>query len=178
MDYDAVIAGAGPVGLFLACELGLAGVRTVVLERLSDPNLPTRAAGLGGRGLNIASMEAFYRRGLMDELRNSAEMWFGRPEEGSSGPELAAGPPFRFAGHFAGIMLNGALIDYGDPEFHEKGPAAAGCLIDLVSLERVLARRVGDLGLSIRGECPSPPSRKQTTRSRFIPAPALFGPVG
>ena len=68
MDYDAVIAGAGPVGLLLACELGLAGVRTVVLERLSDPNLPTRAAGLGGRGLNIASMEAFYRRGLMDGI--------------------------------------------------------------------------------------------------------------
>ena len=150
MDYDAVIAGAGPVGLFLACELGLAGVRTVVLERLSDPNLPTRAAGLGGRGLNIASMEAFYRRGLMDELRNAAEMWFGRPEEAPSGPDLAAAPPFRFAGHFAGIMLNGALIDYGDPEFHEKGPAAAGCFIDLVSLEKLLARRAGDLGISIR----------------------------
>ena len=150
MDYDAVIAGAGPVGLFLACELGLAGVRTLVLERLSDPSLPTRTAGLGGRGLNIASMEAFYRRGLMDELRNSAEMWFGRPEESPSGPELPAGPPFRFAGHFAGILLNGALIDYDDPEFHEKGPAAAGCLIDLVSLEKMLARRAGDLGISIR----------------------------
>jgi 2-polyprenyl-6-methoxyphenol hydroxylase-like FAD-dependent oxidoreductase len=46
--------------------------------------------------------------------------------------------------------LNGALIDYGDSEFREKGPAAAGCLIDLVSLERVLARRAGDLGISIR----------------------------
>jgi hypothetical protein len=108
-------------------------------------------------------MEAFYRRGLMDELRHSAEMWFGRPEEGPSGLELAAGPPFRFAGHFAGIMLNGALIDYGDPEFHEKGPAAAGCLIDLVSLEKVLARRVGDLGISIRR---SVRHRQQTTRSR------------
>ena len=81
MDYDAVIAGAGPVGLFLACELGLAGVRTVVLERFNDPNLPTRAAGLGGRGLNIASMEAFYRRGLIEELRKCAAMWFGRPED-------------------------------------------------------------------------------------------------
>src|SRR6185369_8407740 len=79
-----------------------------------------------------------------------AEMWFGRPEEGPNGPEPAAGPPFRFAGHFAGIMLNGALIDYGDPEFHEKGPASAGCLIDLVSLEKLLARRAGDLGISIR----------------------------
>jgi 2-polyprenyl-6-methoxyphenol hydroxylase-like FAD-dependent oxidoreductase len=93
--------------LFLACELGLAGVRTLVLERLSDPNLPTRTAGLGGRGLNIASMEAFYRRGLMDELRNAAEMWFGQPQEAPSRPEPAAGAPFRFAGHFAGIM-NGA----------------------------------------------------------------------
>jgi len=32
-------------------------------------------------------------RGLMDELRHSAEMWFGRPEEGPNGPEPAAGPP-------------------------------------------------------------------------------------
>jgi len=150
MDYEAVIAGAGPVGLLLACELGLAGVRTVVLERSTDSNLPTRAAGLGSRGLNMASMEAFYRRGLMEELRASAEMWFGRPEEDCGGAEPAAGPGSRFAGHFAGIPLNGALIEYDDPEFLEKGPAAAGCLIDLVSLEKVLARRATDLGVSIR----------------------------
>ena len=47
-------------------------------------------------------------------------------------------------------MLNSGLIDYDDPEFQEKGPAAAGCFIDLVSLEKVLARRAGDLGVSIR----------------------------
>jgi 2-polyprenyl-6-methoxyphenol hydroxylase-like FAD-dependent oxidoreductase len=140
MEYEVAIVGAGPVGLLLACELGLAGVRTVVLERLNDSNLPTRMAGLGGRGLNIASMEAFYRRGLMDELRNSAAMWFGQPEKSGTSPEPAAAPAFRFAGHFAGIMLNGALIDYDDPEFQKAGPAAAGCVIDLVSLERLLAR--------------------------------------
>jgi 2-polyprenyl-6-methoxyphenol hydroxylase-like FAD-dependent oxidoreductase len=151
MDHDVVIAGAGPVGLFLACELGLAGVRAVVLERASDPNIPTRTAGLGGRGLNIASMEAFYRRGLMDELRKSAEMWFGAPAGGSSTPaQAAAGQRFRFAGHFAGIMLNGALIDYGDPDFRDKGPAAAGCFIDLVSLEKMLERRAVDLGVPVR----------------------------
>lgn len=38
MDYDVAIAGAGPVGLFLACELGLAGVSVVVLEKLEDPH--------------------------------------------------------------------------------------------------------------------------------------------
>ena len=31
--FDVIIAGAGPVGLFLACELGLAGVSVLVLER-------------------------------------------------------------------------------------------------------------------------------------------------
>ena len=29
-----VVAGGGPTGLMLACELALAGVRTVLLERL------------------------------------------------------------------------------------------------------------------------------------------------
>ncbi len=31
--HDVVIAGAGPVGLFLACELRLAGVSVLVLEQ-------------------------------------------------------------------------------------------------------------------------------------------------
>ena len=31
--YDVVIAGAGPVGLFLACELRLAGLSVLVLEQ-------------------------------------------------------------------------------------------------------------------------------------------------
>lgn len=150
MDYDVVIAGAGPVGLLLACELGLAGVRTVVLEQLTDPNLPTRAPGLGGRAFNLTSMEAFYRRGLMDELRKSAAMWFGPPDTAAGTPEPPAGPQFRFAGHFAGIMLNGFLVDYNDPDFRDKGPAAAGCVLDLLSLERLLAQRAGDLGVSIR----------------------------
>ena len=33
MRPDVIIAGAGPVGLFLACELGHAGCSVVVLER-------------------------------------------------------------------------------------------------------------------------------------------------
>src|SRR5215831_15928922 len=38
MVYDVVIAGGGPVGLFLACELRLAGVSVLVLERMKDPH--------------------------------------------------------------------------------------------------------------------------------------------
>jgi 2-polyprenyl-6-methoxyphenol hydroxylase-like FAD-dependent oxidoreductase len=36
MSVDVVVAGGGPVGLTLAAELRLAGVRPVVLERLRD----------------------------------------------------------------------------------------------------------------------------------------------
>ncbi|WP_167361927.1 FAD-dependent oxidoreductase [Streptomyces yokosukanensis] len=35
--HDVVIVGAGPVGLFLACELGLAGCSVLVLERDRAP---------------------------------------------------------------------------------------------------------------------------------------------
>jgi 2-polyprenyl-6-methoxyphenol hydroxylase-like FAD-dependent oxidoreductase len=37
MIYDVAIAGGGPVGLFLACELQLAGASVLVLERMEDP---------------------------------------------------------------------------------------------------------------------------------------------
>lgn len=31
--FEVIVVGAGPTGLFLACELALAGVSTLVLER-------------------------------------------------------------------------------------------------------------------------------------------------
>ncbi|MFJ8747068.1 FAD-dependent monooxygenase [Embleya sp. NPDC127516] len=45
-DRTVVVAGAGPSGLMLACELALAGVRTIVLERLVEPPGWSRALGL------------------------------------------------------------------------------------------------------------------------------------
>ena len=46
---DVVIAGAGPNGLMLACELALAGVRPLILERLPEPTTENRANGLVGQ---------------------------------------------------------------------------------------------------------------------------------
>ena len=62
--HDVVIAGGGPVGLFLAGELALSGCSVLVLER--DPELasPLKALPLGLRGLNAGSAETFYRRAL------------------------------------------------------------------------------------------------------------------
>ena len=37
-QHDVIIAGAGPIGLFLACELDMRGVSVIVLERDADPS--------------------------------------------------------------------------------------------------------------------------------------------
>lgn len=59
-----VIAGAGPVGLFLASELRLAGVEAVVLERSPKANEHT----VGGT-LHARTADLFDQRGIMDTLR-------------------------------------------------------------------------------------------------------------
>jgi 2-polyprenyl-6-methoxyphenol hydroxylase-like FAD-dependent oxidoreductase len=57
--YDVVIAGAGPVGLFLACELRLADVSVLVLEQAEDPRSPLKRLPFGMRGLSAPTIEAF-----------------------------------------------------------------------------------------------------------------------
>ncbi|RKN50248.1 FAD-dependent monooxygenase [Micromonospora endolithica] len=64
MSSPIVIVGAGPVGLMLAGELGLAGVETVVLERQAEPNEHSR-----GGAINSAVVEMLTQRGIMDSLR-------------------------------------------------------------------------------------------------------------
>src|SRR6185312_2513042 len=66
MTDTVVIAGAGPAGLMLACELGLAGVPAVVLDR--DPT-PAGERFSPGTTLHARSIELFERHGLMDAVR-------------------------------------------------------------------------------------------------------------
>jgi 2-polyprenyl-6-methoxyphenol hydroxylase-like FAD-dependent oxidoreductase len=65
---DVVIAGAGPNGLMLACELGLAGIRSVVLDPMRGPNPQPRANGIMGQGVRILD-----HRGLYNALAGTAE---------------------------------------------------------------------------------------------------------
>jgi 2-polyprenyl-6-methoxyphenol hydroxylase-like FAD-dependent oxidoreductase len=63
MTTSVVIAGGGPTGLMLACELGLHGVETVVLERL--PALSENSAGMG---VHARTLEVLNRRGLASRI--------------------------------------------------------------------------------------------------------------
>jgi 2-polyprenyl-6-methoxyphenol hydroxylase-like FAD-dependent oxidoreductase len=74
-----------------------------------------------------------------------ASLWWIDLSDGA--PTPVAG---RFAGHFAGILLDGSLIDYSDPEFGGRGPGGGGGFISLESLERVLSERAEQLEVELR----------------------------
>ncbi|MEU6770344.1 FAD-dependent monooxygenase [Streptomyces sp. NPDC046759] len=81
MDTDVVIAGAGPTGLMLACELRLAGVDVVVVERLAERTGESRAGGMHSRTLEVLD-----QRGVLDRF-------------------LAVGE-LQSVGHFSGLWLD------------------------------------------------------------------------
>ncbi|WP_079179157.1 FAD-dependent monooxygenase [Streptomyces humi] len=154
-DYDVVVAGGGPVGLFLACELRLGGARVLVVERLTEVDETIKAGGI-----NTAGAVALYRRGLLPELAAAWERnrWRMRAFLGERGGEQAAGQgdgaprtPPKFAGHFAGIMMRGDLFDQSDPAFADIGPAdGVGLGVPQADLERILGARAERLGVEVR----------------------------
>jgi 3-(3-hydroxy-phenyl)propionate hydroxylase len=80
-NYDVVVVGGGPVGLMLGCELRLAGVEVLVLEKLAAPSGESRAGGMHAR-----TMEVLDQRGMLE-------------------PFLAAGRRLQGA-HFSGFPLH------------------------------------------------------------------------
>jgi 2-polyprenyl-6-methoxyphenol hydroxylase-like FAD-dependent oxidoreductase len=62
-----IIVGAGPTGLMLAAELGLAGVRPLVLERQPQPRDTAKAGGLSGQILELLRY-----RGLLERFAEAA----------------------------------------------------------------------------------------------------------
>jgi 2-polyprenyl-6-methoxyphenol hydroxylase-like FAD-dependent oxidoreductase len=144
--HDAVIAGAGPVGLFLACELRLAGCSVLVLEQAEDPYSPLKRLPLGLRGLWGPSIEAFYRRGLLNELasQSSKSGWGGNAAMDNKGEVR------RPAGHFAGILFYADKIDFPRWRYRLPGPAAIPMRSDMEHIESVLASHATAMGVEIR----------------------------
>jgi 2-polyprenyl-6-methoxyphenol hydroxylase-like FAD-dependent oxidoreductase len=65
--YDVVIVGGGPVGVFAACELKLAGANPLVLERLPEINQWDKAHGLTGQVVRLLD-----HRGLFEQCAGTA----------------------------------------------------------------------------------------------------------
>jgi 2-polyprenyl-6-methoxyphenol hydroxylase-like FAD-dependent oxidoreductase len=144
MDHDVIIAGGGPTGLMLACELRLHGVSVAVLERLGEPDLTIKAGSI-----NVPTAEAFYRRGMLPALAKVQEeaMAAFRAFMKDRGP---AAPPPKFAGHFGAIWLAADLFDADDADFAGKGPAGDVGFVPQQQVEAVLAARAAELGVVVR----------------------------
>jgi 2-polyprenyl-6-methoxyphenol hydroxylase-like FAD-dependent oxidoreductase len=117
-----VIAGGGPTGLMLACELRLAGADVLVLERLAEPSGESRAGGIHAR-----TMEIFDMRGILE-------------------PFLAEGRRIPGA-HFAGIPLDLSGLE---EQYRTKYPFLLNILQR--HIERLLEALAADLGVRVRRE--------------------------
>ncbi|MBZ6197899.1 FAD-dependent monooxygenase [Streptomyces olivaceus] len=149
MSHDVVIAGAGPVGLMLACELRLAGSEAVVLEDRPEPNPHAPGVALNGGVVELLEM-----RGLMDACRTDgfefpmahfAHIWLdpGR---------LAGRYPYNFA------MAHSRLI-------HHLTERARSLGVDLRFGHRVRGVTQDADGVDIRVEGPDGES---TVRGRYL----------
>src|SRR6202046_24747 len=136
--YDVMIAGAGPVGLFLACELRLAALSVLVLEQAEDLRSPLKRLPFGMRGLSAPTIEAFYRRGLLDDIT--------APQRVKDSGSRSAPPPAHWmkqvrrpGGHFAGIQFYLDNIDSSKWTYRLPSPATANLAGEGEEIESALA---------------------------------------
>ncbi|MEU3404941.1 FAD-dependent oxidoreductase [Streptomyces sp. NPDC006670] len=151
LDFDVVVAGGGPVGLMLACELRLGGASVVVVERRTEVDQTIKAGAI-----NTTTAEAFYRRGMLPALAEVQQLSieraqaFAREVQAAQPAGRPPSAPAKFIGHFGGIMLRAELVDPADPDLADAGPAAGVSLVPQQEIERLLTERALELGVDLR----------------------------
>jgi 2-polyprenyl-6-methoxyphenol hydroxylase-like FAD-dependent oxidoreductase len=142
--HDVIISGAGPVGLFLACELALAKCSVLILEKAENPHSPLKQLPFGMRGLSAPTIEALYRRGLLKELELHKRL--KNPHKTST----PAQGPGRQGGHFAGIPFLDGNIDTSQWRHRLPSSTDTHLISEMAELESVLARRAEASGAEIK----------------------------
>ncbi len=144
LDADVVIIGSGPVGSALAVDLGLAGVRTIVLEQRENGQRPHPGTNL----TNVRSMEHMRRWGATEHLRASNPL----------------GPQFVRDVVFPTRVVDGQIVARvpGAFDFHENLPFASALphFGPQESIERGLRARLAEL--------PTAEIRYASTFERFV----------
>ena len=141
MIYDVLIAGGGPVGLFLACELRLVGLSVLVLEQAEDPRSPLKRLPFGMRGLSAPTIETFHRRGLLNDIAQP------KPAKEAAHWMHQSRKP---GGHFAGIQFFHDRIDASKWLYRLPTTLGISMMVEMESLEAVLAARAEAMGVEIR----------------------------
>jgi 2-polyprenyl-6-methoxyphenol hydroxylase-like FAD-dependent oxidoreductase len=140
--YDVIISGAGPVGLFLACELALAKCSVLILEKAAHAHSPLKQLPFGIRGLSAPTIEALYRRGLLQELQIHKRL--------KNPHQNAVQGPGRQVGHFAGIPFHEGDVDTSQWQHRLQSSTETSLISEMQELETILIRRAETLGVEIR----------------------------
>jgi 2-polyprenyl-6-methoxyphenol hydroxylase-like FAD-dependent oxidoreductase len=128
-DADVIVVGAGPVGLMLAVELRLAGVRTLVLERHPQIRDIPKAGGLSGQILELLRYQ-----GLLGRFEAVSTVGIFPPKQRTD-PTL----PFRLP--FGGVHVDFTQLD---------PPPIQVLPLPQPQLERALDELARELGAEIR----------------------------
>lgn len=140
--YDVIISGAGPVGLFLACELALAKCSVLILEKAENPHSPLKQLPFGIRGLSKPTIASLDRRGLLKKLEVHRHL--------KNPHQNAVQGPRRQAGHFAGIPFHDGNIDTSKWKYLLPSSTETSLISELDELETVLSHRAEALGVIIK----------------------------
>ena len=178
--YDVIISGAGPVGLFLACELAMRRCSVLVLEKADSAQSELKELPFGLRGLNSISVDAFYRRGLFQEFelykKMAGKIMGGAPKPTATtagqdtkpppqaqpqgppkadGPSQGAGPPKAGGPPQGGAGFFGGVTSSVSPDvtqwkYRLPSSTESKLFTELREVETILHRRAAALGVEVK----------------------------